>query len=252
MLFCSRETVGDFWPKSQPHGVGKPWRMMSVNLLRSNTSGVESLLRQIREADADVLALQEYTSAWYASLHPVLAEMYPFEAGVRRDYDSFGGELYSKFPFAGKVDTALRLADHEACQIRAVVLIDGRSVAVYSVHLMPPAGRAMQRLQEAQMAGLLEHLRKENLPVLLCGDFNFTLGSYFHGQLRGIGLREAHREAGWGRGSTWPAYGWASWFPGVRIDHFYVSEEIACVGCRTGQRFGSDHIPTLADFRFKR
>ena len=125
------------------------------------------------------------------------------------------------------------------------------SAALYCVHLMPPRSRAQTIEQRREFADLRDRLKHEELPIVLCGDFNFTNASAFADELTRLGLIDAHRISGRGRGTTWPRLGPLRWLPGIRLDHIFISKELTSTHSRTGTGQGSDHRPVVAEIGFR-
>ena len=130
------------------------------------------------------------------------------------------------------------------------VRIAGHKVTVFNVHLLPP--RDLQYFGEArwQFADLLDALEREEGPVIVAGDFNFTAQSANASVLKRAGLREVHDLAGWGRGATWPVMSYLRRVPGLRIDHIFLGAGLTCLQATTGEGQGSDHRPVIAELSF--
>jgi endonuclease/exonuclease/phosphatase (EEP) superfamily protein YafD len=233
-----------FLPKRPATVQGQPITVMSVNLLYCNLR-TGPIIEEIRTADPDVLLLQEYTSDWHRAMQETIGGRYPHIAYVTRD-NPFGAAIYSRRPFIGQIETRLSLGNVGTPQMRAVVEVDGRQVAIYNIHLQPPYGLMRTRLTRHQLADLRDLLAKESLPAIVSGDFNFTDRSPNAGLLREAGLVDTHEAVGWGRGSTWPVDSFFRYMPGIRLDHIYVSDQIACTRSYTGIGSGSDHRPVIA------
>jgi endonuclease/exonuclease/phosphatase (EEP) superfamily protein YafD len=204
------------------------------------------ILDEIRAARPDVLLLQEYTDAWHEAASAALSADYPYSSFVARD-DSFGVAIYSRLPFVEDVDNRLPLGRAGVEQTRAVVRFDGRDVAVYNVHLLPPRRLDYTIDSRLQFADLLETLSQETLPYVVGGDLNLTGDTPQHRDLKRIGARDAHDTAGRGRGSTWPVNAFFRYLPGLQLDHVYAGNGLVPVRCETGNGHGSDHRPVIAD-----
>lgn len=233
-----------FLPKRPAAVQGEPITVMSVNLLYCNLR-TGPILDEIHAADPDVLLLQEYTPDWHRAMQEAIGERYPHVAYVTRD-NPFGAAIYSQRPFIGQVETRLSLGNVGTPQMRAVVEVEGHQVAVYNIHLQPPYGLMRTTLTRHQLADLCDLLAMEPLPAIVSGDLNFTGRSPNAALLREVGLVDSHELAGWGRGSTWPVNSFFRCVPGIRLDHIYVSETLACTRSWTGTGLGSDHRPVMA------
>ncbi len=235
-------------PKGRPSVSGEAITVMSVNLLMVNRN-TWPLTEEIRASGADIVFLQEYTDYWHAALRSALARDYPYECHACRD-DSFGAAVYSSRPFLSEPELDISLGVSSLPQIRALVEISQRPVAIYNVHLLPPISLEYTTENRMQFADLLDHLAKESQPFILAGDFNFTETTPQAAALRRLGTQEAFAVGGRGRGSTWPVNSFLRYLPGLRLDHIYLGGSLTCLDCRTGTGEGSDHRPVIAKIGF--
>ncbi|MCK4658700.1 MAG: endonuclease/exonuclease/phosphatase family protein [Phycisphaerae bacterium] len=227
---------------------GKVITVMSVNPFGANRQRM-SLIREITEADPDILFVQEYTERWHEALHPALKGLYPHVVTIaRRDY--FGLAVYSKVPFESPGAVCFYPAELNLPCLKVVMRIDGRPVTFFNIHLIPPVGIGCFHRQGVQLMELLDMAVLDTNPVVMVGDFNFTGNSRFAAEVDRVGLRSCHELAGWGRGATWPVNGLRRHVPGLRIDHIYMSRELTCPWTRTGEGEGSDHRPIIAIIGF--
>jgi vancomycin resistance protein VanJ len=241
-----------FVPRASPDGGSASGdaatiRVMTANLYESNRTP-DALADEILAADADLLLMQEYTFAWHERLAPLLTPRYTHERHALRD-DPFALAIYSRFPFAGDVQTRLPLAPGLTLpNMRAVIEVRGRRIAVYNLHLCPAKLMFFAKWQLRQIAGLLDAVRAESLPLIVAGDFNFTDDSPCGRAMQRAGLADAYDQGGYARGDTWPVLTtWQRWLPGVRIDHVYLRGGPRCVRAWTGDGAGSDHRPVVVE-----
>ena len=140
--------------------------------------------------------------------------------------------LLSRFPLVQPGVLVTRPGGKGSCAARFVVDWQGRSVAVYSVHLQTPRDtlkslarggflygvlgfpgspweekkRLTQNFWDQQMADvdyLLAQVRLETLPVIVAGDFNAPNVGWIYQRLAGE-LQDSHAQAGRGFGFTFP------------------------------------------------
>jgi endonuclease/exonuclease/phosphatase (EEP) superfamily protein YafD len=238
-----------YWPRTENEVRGEALVVMSVNLLMVNRD-TAPIIEEIEAVSPDVLLLQEYSFHWHEVLQAEIGGDYPHISYVTRD-DSFGAAIYCRRPFLHEPQRHVPLGQASAAQMRAVIEFEGRQVAVYNIHLLPPWGIAYTIENRSQFADLLDLLAAEPLPTVIGGDFNFTENSPNAAALRRQGLVDAHSVGGWGRGATWPVISFFRWIPGIRLDHIYLGGGLTCTECRRGTGQGSDHRPVIARIGFE-
>lgn len=146
--------------------------------------------------------------------------------------------------------------------VRAQLSYEGRSFAVYNVHLQSFTTRrpwmegntfnlgawfrflrrsSLAFLQRAdESVAIRKMLDDEERPFLLCGDFNTTPHQWTYTRLSS-GLQDAYRSAGGLWGPTFPA----AW-PLVRIDYIIASRHWRIGDARVGRQLAPDHRPVIA------
>jgi len=245
LVFSLGPGLGALIPRDEVIPRDRVLRVMSCNVLSSNpdTSGI---LGEVLRVDPDVVVFQEYSPPWHAAAQRSLATRYPYRATAVR-HDPMGQAIYSRLPFVEPVELFVPLGMVDHPQVRAVVRYGDTSVTLYSVHLLPPRSNRLIAAARVQFADLMTRAATEAGPTILLGDFNFTPNGAQAARLRANGYAEAHAEAGWWRGATWPVRGVWRYLPGVRIDQIYASEGLRAVRSRTGVGRSSDHRPVWAD-----
>jgi endonuclease/exonuclease/phosphatase (EEP) superfamily protein YafD len=245
-------TVGpaawQYRPRSKPEIPGETITVMSANLLALNRN-TAPIIQEVRAAQPDVLLLQEYADHWHTAFQAAVGEDYPHVRHITRG-DSFGVAVYSRRPFLEEPSVSIPLGDVGVPQIRAVIEVDGKPVAFYNVHLVPPMSLDRVKATRMQLADLLDRLKSESLPAVVAGDFNFTETTPNAAAVERVGLVEAFTVGGWGRGPTRPVSGLFRWIPSLRLDHIYLGGGLTCSDCRTGVGKGSDHRPVIARIGF--
>ncbi len=248
LLFCLQQELGDYREKTIPTAAGETMTAMTWCLDWGGPADAATVLSEVQQADPDVLLLQRFTKGWNDALHQALVLKYPHNLRIVRDADHLGTAIYSRRPFEPGQEEGSRivsLGDKQVRQVRAVLRIDGQSVAVYCLRLLP------LQLNETtthrlQFADLKQYLEQEKLPAIVAGDLGFTRRTRQGNDLRDLGFEDAHQWVGKGRGGTWPANRKTSWLPLMQLDHIYLSRGLVCTECRTGEAAGSDHLPVIA------
>jgi len=108
---------------------------------------------------------------------------------------------------------------------------------------------ANQKKQQGQLEEIVRVIDALQDPVLLIGDFNSLSSQWLHRQLRET-HKDAHRETGWGFGSSIPTSRY--WLP-LRTDHLYAEPPLSWSGPTRahGQINCSDHVPITGFFSLK-
>jgi endonuclease/exonuclease/phosphatase (EEP) superfamily protein YafD len=225
-----------------------PLKVMSYNVWYHNKN-VASVAGLIRREQPDILLLQEITPAMARRLKDELVDLYP-EGQL---YLAYEPEVYqgiiSRYPL-----TPLDLAYDKGRTQRVTVLTPSGPIAVWNVHPNTPLP---WRRQYRQLSALTKDIATTDGPLIVGGDFNTTDQSETY-QLVNQHLWNAHWEAGWGFGFTFPAH--QPRFkqipiltPVIRIDHIFYSPHFFARNARTlTESGGSDHLPVTAELSWVR
>jgi endonuclease/exonuclease/phosphatase (EEP) superfamily protein YafD len=232
----------EYAPKQHAKPSGQTCRVMSMNLLYKNEN-TAAIIKQIRAADPDVLLVEEFTLFQNDALQKEIGADYPYQS-IAADHGSSGIGIFSRIPMSEAKDIGLF---NSRQQLRATLHLADGDVALYAVHLKSPQSVKSVTAGRIQTADLVDRLKREKLPILIGGDFNFTEDSPNAAALRDIGLVSTHDLAGHGRGVTWPYRGRWPYIPGIRIDHVMISHQLTCSRSYVAGNSGSDHRPIVAD-----
>lgn len=226
----------------------------------TNWQGTVGLERLVAGAAPDVLALQEVAPSQQRGYEERFGQ-YPYRSYTATSGgvgEGDGDAVWSKYPIVSVTEVTGLPAGARPADV-VVLDVDGRRLAVISVHLASPclfcaAGKAARnpagdtanaarvRLGEARrFAGLAATLRAGGTAVVLAGDLNSAeLNEPLH-ELRSAGLVDVHRAVGTRPGLTRGSS------PGfARVDVVLVA---GLDPVRTSERDpgGSTHSPLVAD-----
>lgn len=229
-------------------------RIASVNLCEDNFEHAPTVA-WLRQLDADVLVLVEFTPRWARALAEAFPADYPHRALAAAPprpglvLDGLRVAVWSRLPPDGQ-PSELNLDDVNA-QIRVPLRFAGRTFALYAIHPGKPYPASLYRRARRDRVQLLEWIAREDLPAVVAGDFNATPGSAFLLRLERLGY---HGVAGAACGRspvTWPMHR-ASLVPfRVAIDHVLCSDHFHAVGFARGPANGSDHAPVVAELAWR-
>ncbi len=243
--------VAIFTPFYLPHAQnvavsGPTLTVMTFNVLGYNTNP-GPILDAIREADADLVAIQELNAPTAEVLRRELADVYPYRVFDPQPAVSGLGVL-SRYPLTSTGETL----PGRWIGTPQVLTLDFGGVPVTVVHAHPfPTGfvrpHLMQRSIEAraeQARILADFVEAHPGPLLAPGDFNTTAHTRAYALLT-ENMVDAWRGAGWGAGHTWPGTLPLRWL--VRIDYVFHSAEWRAVEANVGPWDGaSDHRSVVA------
>jgi endonuclease/exonuclease/phosphatase (EEP) superfamily protein YafD len=217
-------------------------RLFCGNLLVSNASP-SVFFEEILASEADILALQEYSSLWEPLFQDKkIQERYPYQLKNTRG-DCFGMALFSKWPIEKQ-----EFYDFEGVPLlRIQVRFHSVSFVLYNIHTLPPRSLGYMEVWHQQQKLLLEKIEEEKeLSLILCGDFNATPYSAFYDKLLAQSLQCAFQNRGMAGSTTFPNQQLP--LPPLRIDHAFFRGRLQCTALKVGQGAGSDHRPFTVDF----
>ncbi len=227
--------------------------VMSYNIWRRNKDmmAVASLIEQ---EQPDILLLQELKPYRVQPLLTALDDLYP-ETKPDFAYDPYTLQgVISRYPL-----TVIETSRPKGRLQKVIVETPNGPINVWNVHIHAFPWRR----QYAQIQALYEDLATVEGPLILGGDFNATDQSETY-QLIDSRLYNAHWQAGWGFGFTFPS-NWGSTLthsqikktigdtPLIRIDHIFYNDHFYAYTAKTlAKSGGSDHSPVVATLLWRR
>lgn len=246
-----------------------------------NRSTRARILASLSEIDPDILCLQEfYTSEERGDFNNAdtisrLLRM-PYRHAeytvTLRKFDHWGIATFSRYPIARQGKIMFNTRSNNIC-IFTDILLGADTIRVYNVHLqsisfsrqdnkfleevLSHAGdpdevagsrNILRRLKRAflkrtaQVDMIAAHMRTCPYPIVLCGDFNDTAGSYAYETLS-KSLNDAFIEKGAGIGRTY-----AGRWPQFRIDYILHDKRLRCFDYQRTTETFTDHYPITAFF----
>jgi vancomycin resistance protein VanJ len=236
--------------------------VMTYNINRG-VPGVGEILSIIESENPDVIAVQELSLEVGEALLG-LEERYPYLALHPRPDGYSGSGVLSRFPILH--DEAFPLVEGMHLYQHVVLDVEGKKVDFLNVHLQPPGLAAVgladlpafiptdfvTTIQDTELDRLMKKLDGLEGTAIVAGDFNMTDQSAGYRRLTQR-LVDAHREAGWGFGHTFPdkeARSIPTPFPFVRIDYVFRSRDMVAEEVYVGGNGGPDHRFLVAELSF--
>jgi vancomycin resistance protein VanJ len=228
-----------FFPRQSESAAEKtPLTLLSYNLKKDNHTP-DAAISIIREADADIVALQELNPLFADTFDRQLSDLYPYRAF--HPNESYPGQgVLSRYP----IDEDSYWRFHLGHQ-RAVINLGSTSISLYNTHPVHPFVRERgffdPDMRTDEINDLLVRTSQESNPVLIAGDFNMTdlTGDY---GLMAAQYSDSYREVGMGLGFTFPDLGQPILL--ARLDYVFHSLDFQTIEARVWPTSGgSDHRP---------
>jgi endonuclease/exonuclease/phosphatase family metal-dependent hydrolase len=214
----------------------------------SPTRSFAAIAKRVREANADIIALNEAAIRVRKKL-PLEEIEKQLDTALERWRGEFADYAYLRSTnhglvlIRGEVNSHQKhdLGVHSGCMV-VEVRHQERDFRVLHADIVsrPNLSRRepLRRLTEIALS-------LNDRPLILVGDFNTPCDSVHLLELRKA-FRNAFEVAGQGSIDTWPAY-----FPVLALDQVWTSAGLRAVDCQHGIAFRSDHRPVTADLRFE-
>lgn len=269
-------------PKADPALV----RMMTYNVHsfkpygeENNEPAKQQMLALVKNENPDIICFQEYFSRRRGSFDTIdslkkilKTKNYYFLPSGENNYEAHGLAIFSRYPIVNKGNIMFSNNNSGNASIYIDVLISGKKVRVYNVHLqsisfdkqdysyldkvkekmdaeITPLKRILRMLKRAfekrsgQVDIMKAHMANCDLPFLIAGDFNDTPASYAVTQMT-KSLTNTFVAEGTGLGRTYNGK-----FPNFQIDYISVTKDIEVINHRIIDTKLSDHFPIRSDLR---
>jgi endonuclease/exonuclease/phosphatase (EEP) superfamily protein YafD len=209
----------------------------------ANNAEYAALLREIQDANPDVIVLVEFTPNWRrAYLQSPFFAGYPYGNGMKNEATGTAN-VFSRLPLENEKQNWFAGRGLETFEIP----VGSETLHVIGVHSPRPMNFRSDDY-DGFWKSTIPLIQREKGPLVVVGDCNATQFSSVYQQLTADRLRSAHQDRGRGYAVTWPngEYGIPSL---IRIDQAFLSPEIECLGIKEGEGLGSDHKPLILDIK---
>jgi vancomycin resistance protein VanJ len=257
------------WPEFR-QGEGRSLSVMTYNIQLGNLNHLP-LVKAIRAAAPDIVALQELTPELIPMLLQDLAADYPYTTltlPVQENLETVGIlsrfpiESTTSFPLPGRrygidvktktefstsgprlgVKAVLQL-DHQRIQVATADLIHNPVLQVpFNQFTSVAIDHYSQKAREIQQ--IQQELDKQSLPFLFLCDCNIQDTLAAHAQFAAF-AKDSFWEVGWGFGNTVNA----NTMPMNRLDYIWHSPQFVALEAAVGVNGGSDHLPVVAHLK---
>jgi endonuclease/exonuclease/phosphatase (EEP) superfamily protein YafD len=213
------------------HSAPATLELMTVNV-SFRQFAARRLLEIVRDADPDVLVIQEFTPH-AESVLAELDQLFPHHNTFPAD-GAYGIGLWSRF----ELESGTILALGRLPAIEARIRGPSGTFTVIGAHLSAPTSPRRARARNQELRELATRAAAIDGPLIVAGDFNITPYSpYFTDWLEASGLRDSRR--GRTLRISWPTM--APWL-GIPIDHVAANSGFTILSHRGLPNFESDHF----------
>ena len=228
---------------------GPSLRVLTYNV-NFGIAGDGSTIAAIRDADADLVLLQETNRSWERALRAALGGAYP-QMIFRNRGDAGGLAVLSRLPLI-EIEFLPPVPEGWFAAARLVVETSFGRVQALSVHLHPPVSDGgsfvtghftTPAIRAAEIRGFLARLSPE-YPTLVAGDFNEEEDGGAVKILLDRGMRSAL--AGYAPGQ--PTWRWKTVLGTLhrQLDHVFYDARLEAVWAEVRTAGRSDHLPVSA------
>jgi endonuclease/exonuclease/phosphatase (EEP) superfamily protein YafD len=232
-------------------------RLLTYNL-HAETQILAPMIAVVRDADADVVALQEVSEKAASQFDTALGDMYPYRAFYTQPGEGryYGRGFLSRYPFREHKEWPVEFPIPLRLQ-RLVIDLENTSVVIYNFHAPPSRpifGEGLDFAPRAQqISDLVALAGEESGAVVLMGDFNITDWDENYARIV-TNFHDVYREVGWGIGFTNPDWSFDQAREGLpfvpmhqRPDSIFYNDRFLPVEARVWSTSGgSDHRPIFA------
>lgn len=243
---------GNFIPRGTPVAAADAAELPTLTLLAYNVyaanTDAPAVLAIIRNANADLVLLQELTEPMSAALTAALTDEYPHQRVYPEGLSVAGAGVLSRYPISAE-ETWHNIMSQQ----RMVLQVGAETITVFNVHPPIPYLFGADGTRRSQvLADILDRAATVPGRVIIAGDFNMGDGSEDY---RKVAARytDAFKVAGYGFGLSFPdwsryplPYGFVPVL--ARLDYVFYSPGFRAVEAWTSHTSGgSDHRPVYVE-----
>ena len=212
--------------------------------VRSQNTEYSALLKEIQDANPDVIVLVEFTWKWHlAYIRLPFFAAYPYGSGMKNE--TLGTvNVFSRLPLKNEKLVWFAGRGLQTFEIP----VGSETLHVIGLHAPRPMNMRTDDDYDGFWSRSIPMILGEKGPLVVVGDCNATQFSSVYQQLTADRLRSAHQDRGRGYATTWP--NGQDGVPSlIRIDQALLSPEVECLDIKDGEGRGSDHKPLILDVR---
>jgi len=215
-----------------------------ISNVRMSNKKYRDFLKVVREADPDILLINEPNQRWADEISELDAR-YPY--CIKKPLENtYGMMFFSKFKLS---NTEVRFLVEEGIPsfYTVIELPTGKKFDLFTVHPQPPQFHKDTDLREAELLTVAKMAKDSPYPSVVAGDLNDVAWSYTTNLFRKISSLLDPR-IGRGFFNTYNAY-----VPFFRysLDHVFYDPAFRLIKMKRLDFFGSDHFPIFIRLNFE-
>ena len=218
--------------------------VLAANVLMENDR--HDLVRGlIEKTDPDVLLLMETDQTWLEGVRAALQD-YPTVLAVPQD--NYYGLIFATRLPVEKAEVVFLTRDRTPSVLAELRTPSGRLFHFVGLHPQPPVPGVDTDERDTQILYAARFARRTDVPLVVMGDFNDAAWSPTSRLFKHYGRYLDPRV---GRG-LYASFHAKNWLVRCAIDQLFLTEDVAVVDFRLGEKTGSDHFPVVARVRIDR
>jgi endonuclease/exonuclease/phosphatase (EEP) superfamily protein YafD len=220
-----------------PPGGSAGLLILSFNVTASNPERA-TVIDYLADSDANIIFLHESSTDWEDALG---RSGLPYRLVNAREPGSVFGTL--ALVEEGTVANVVSLGSSGQLSIEVITELGGEDIKVLGSHPLSPTNSTRSAARDEQLRAIGEWTARQDVPVVVVGDFNASTWSRGFSLLTGE-ADLVNSQKGFGVQASWPA---DHTLFGIPIDHLVHSPELTTVDRYLGDNLGSDHFPLFVE-----
>ncbi|MCX2738614.1 endonuclease/exonuclease/phosphatase family protein [Pontibacter anaerobius] len=218
---------------------------LMISNVRMANKKYDKFLERVKEANPEMIIMNEPDQEWHDHVCKVLDEHYPYS--IKKPLDNTYGMLFWSKNKIHDSEIRYLVEDGIPSFYMVVELPSGDKFCLFTVHPQPPRLMLNTETREAELLIVAKQAKKVPYPAVVAGDLNDVAWSKTTKLFKEIsGLIDPR--VGRGFYNTYNAHIPVFRYP---LDHVFYDPAFRLVNLRRLDKFGSDHFPILITLNYE-
>ncbi|WP_299755476.1 endonuclease/exonuclease/phosphatase family protein [uncultured Pontibacter sp.] len=218
---------------------------LMISNVRMVNKKYDKFLQRVKEANPDMIIMNEPGHEWHDHVCKELDEKYPYS--IKKPLDNTYGMLFWSKNKLHENEIRYLVEDGIPSFYMVIELRSGDKFCLFTVHPQPPRLMLNTETREAELLLVAKQAKKAPYPAVVAGDLNDVAWSKTTKLFKEIsGLIDPR--VGRGFYNTYNAFVPVFRYP---LDHVFYDPAFRLVSLRRLKKFGSDHFPMLITLNYE-